>query len=504
MKKTNLFGALVLLVGIPLIAACDLINSSTSDSTDSNSTNTSQSSSSDSSSSSSSSIDSSSSSSSADSSTSSSTVTSSINPDDIEPGDVYYATFSHTFTASDVQRSGGTTDEINGLVFDYSEFAYLANASGGSGLHIGSGNNPQTTPWTLSTSLPYGTYVLGWSIEVSNGSGGGGIASAEFGDYSYSERFSSYSETTTISDSDLNVASDSFSLTLQSTARSAIYFYNLTIELYNEYGLLEGITSDAIEPSDPVTPGEGNIPSTNYELTDRDTYYADVNLTLEGDALVEELRDLISNMTSLTYGSARYTLQYIDEDLTYTGYERGIWDGDLIVADWGDNLWQREHVWPQSHLNMGDDEASESYTGVASDLHNLRVACSSSNNYHSNKYYANENSSTYFDPSDLEGRLSGVHLYEGDSRGDAARILFYMAVRYDYLELSDNLDTDSEDPDSNYHYSNGLLSVLLDWDRLDPVDDFEIQRNNRIYEYQGNRNPFIDYYDQNLAEAIWG
>lgn len=39
------------------------------------------------------------------------------------------------------------------------------------------------------------------------------------------------------------------------------------------------------------------------------------------------------------------------------------------------------------------------------------------------------------------------------------------------------------------------------WHEEDPVDEFEIQRNNRIYEYQGNRNPFIDYAD--LATILY-
>lgn len=61
-----------------------------------------------------------------------------------------------------------------------------------------------------------------------------------------------------------------------------------------------------------------------------------------------------------------------------------------------------------------------------------------------------------------------------------------MALRYDFLSLADDIYNASET-------SMGKLSVLLRWNELDPVDDFEIQRNNRIYEFQGNRNPFIDY-----------
>ena len=59
-----------------------------------------------------------------------------------------------------------------------------------------------------------------------------------------------------------------------------------------------------------------------------------------------------------------------------------------------------------------------------------------------------------------------------------------MYVCYDFLSLNDN-------PTGNN--DTGLLSSLLSWNELDPVDAFEIQRNNRVYAYQGNRNPFVDY-----------
>ena len=69
-----------------------------------------------------------------------------------------------------------------------------------------------------------------------------------------------------------------------------------------------------------------------------------------------------------------------------------------------------------------------------------------------------------------------------------------MALRYTFLQLID--ETDSTDS-----VSMGKLSTLLKWNEEDPVDAFETQRNNRIYEYQGNRNPFIDY--PQLADHIY-
>ena len=91
-------------------------------------------------------------------------------------------------------------------------------------------------------------------------------------------------------------------------------------------------------------------------------------------------------------------------------------------------------------------------------------------------------------------------------RGDVARALFYMDVRY---EGGTHGITDAAEPDLILTDSNGLivsdtsenksvaymgmLSVLLEWHEADPVDDVERARNDTVYSYQGNRNPFIDH-----------
>jgi len=81
-----------------------------------------------------------------------------------------------------------------------------------------------------------------------------------------------------------------------------------------------------------------------------------------------------------------------------------------------------------------------------------------------------------------------------------------MVVRYDPgydhnnnsfdLELVDYTTPNNNDP------ILGKLSSLIQWHNDDPVDDFEINRNEIIYEYQENRNPFIDH--PNLVNFIWG
>tara|TARA_X000000950_G_C13522501_1_gene500233 strand:- start:58 stop:471 length:414 start_codon:yes stop_codon:yes gene_type:complete len=91
-----------------------------------------------------------------------------------------------------------------------------------------------------------------------------------------------------------------------------------------------------------------------------------------------------------------------------------------------------------------------------------------------------------------------------EDKGDVARILFYMAIRYEGdttgerdLELLDN--TQAWHSKSPYH---GVKQTLLEWHVQDPVDDFERNRNNAIYQFQHNRNPFIDHPE--LVAYIWG
>jgi endonuclease I len=117
---------------------------------------------------------------------------------------------------------------------------------------------------------------------------------------------------------------------------------------------------------------------------------------------------------------------------------------------------------------------------MSADLHNLKPADPSENSSRSNKYYDYLTSSVAYEPPD-------------EVKGDVARILFYMMIRYEILELVDTEPTT---------YQMGLLGVLLEWNDLDPVDDFERNRNEVIYANQGNRNPFIDY--DHFVELIFG
>ncbi|MDD4000097.1 MAG: endonuclease [Bacilli bacterium] len=251
--------------------------------------------------------------------------------------------------------------------------------------------------------------------------------------------------------------------------------------------------TDPKDPTDPVDPGI-TLPA-----------YYDGFEGLEGVVLKAFLHDLIDDHTVKSYAYAKEALLETDKDpnnpnnfiLFYTG--RSV-PRTHPVGSSGD-YWNREHVWAKSH---GDFEN----TIANSDLHNLRPTDASVNGVRGNldfdeggnkviDTYGEGSSFCYVDSDSFEPR--------NEVKGDVARILFYMAVRYEGdkgsepdLELNDRVNN-GKTSDIGYL---GKLSILLIWNLEDPVDDFERNRNEVIYGIQGNRNPFIDY--PGFAQMIWG
>lgn len=215
-----------------------------------------------------------------------------------------------------------------------------------------------------------------------------------------------------------------------------------------------------------------------------DGIYSDVQ-GLFGEALLEALREIITeDMTLQTYDSARQILEIADRDPLNQENVLLIYNRDSVHGVWDSTTWHREHVWPNSRL--GISRVGGSQRNIGSDLHNLRAINPGVNSSRSNKVFDWTTTSDTF--------------YPGEDRGDVARIYFYMVTAWDHLSLSDELI----DPTTTYELEgaiHGFESVLIDFHYDDAVDDFERQRNDVIYDYQQNRNPFIDY--PHLVELIW-
>lgn len=214
-------------------------------------------------------------------------------------------------------------------------------------------------------------------------------------------------------------------------------------------------------------------------------YYASLN-GLTGNAFKTELTNILVNTHRrlISYDEARFVLEMSDivtnGDKTYLD---GIYSGHEIVRYWdGGTTWAREHVWPNSRLAM--DRVTGSNKNQASDVHNLRAIDPRVNSSRSNRYFMEATS---------YGLVGTTAYYPGDNyKGDVARILFYMVARYpDILTLRDDNIIDSAYTSEGAVM--GVLSLLIKWHEEDPVSPFEINRNNVIYSFQGNRNPFIDF-----------
>lgn len=92
-------------------------------------------------------------------------------------------------------------------------------------------------------------------------------------------------------------------------------------------------------------------------------------------------------------------------------------------------------------------------------------------------------------------------------KGDIARCLLYFATRYEdkmdeFYASASVQSKDMFDGSINQVFSPTFLNILLQWNYNDPVSIKETKRNNAIYSYQGNRNPYID--NNSYVTSIWG
>ena len=166
------------------------------------------------------------------------------------------------------------------------------------------------------------------------------------------------------------------------------------------------------------------------------------------------------------------------------------------------STWNREHVWPKSH---GVGSSGTDYT----DVHHLFPADWGINSIRSNRFFDDcIDEEVCKIPDELTGTndapLYGAGVFQPPStvRGDIARALFYMDLRYSHLHLTD-CPSQEETTENESNNQMAYLSVLLEWHALDPPSISERSRNDRVCSrWQGNRNPFVDYPD--LVNTIYG
>lgn len=261
----------------------------------------------------------------------------------------------------------------------------------------------------------------------------------------------------------------------------------------------------------------GNIPSPIVVVSDNATisnkdiewvstiplnYYQGTE-NLSGDELKKALYDIIKGHVEYVYTSTDVDVWDILKET-----DRSANSPNQVVLLYTNRLrnaeeeyangrgWTREHVWAKSHGGFGTSK------GAGTDVHSLRPVDSSVNSTRNNKDFDN-GGIEYIDGDFATGCKRDSDSWEpNDSeKGDVARMLFYMAVRYEGengeldLELTDYVNTYPEP-------LHGKLSVLIQWHIDDQVDDWEHRRNDIIYyDFQHNRNPFIDHPE--FVNMIW-
>ncbi|WP_243389533.1 endonuclease [Flavobacterium cyanobacteriorum] len=243
-------------------------------------------------------------------------------------------------------------------------------------------------------------------------------------------------------------------------------------------------------------------------------YYNGFNFNQAGTALRNALAAKITDthVNQLTYQQAENAIMIVDRDpadgtntnlLLIYGFSSSLCPASTAddaehrrrnknFDDDGSNnpcLWNREHTYPRA-LGIPDLGTS----GPGADVHHLR-ACDKKRN-------ANRDNDKFTDGSGNSGPV-GSAWYPGDEwKGDIARMMMYMYLRYGNQCLPKNVAVGSvvaSDPN--------MPAILLQWNADDPVSQYEDNRNTYLGNLansfaQGNRNPFID--NPYLATLIWG
>ena len=215
----------------------------------------------------------------------------------------------------------------------------------------------------------------------------------------------------------------------------------------------------------------------------QESYYDDVNLNLTGISLKEALATKIitTHTNNLSYTPGIWNAVMVtdmnpidnSEVLLIYGFEDGSDSNstndrerninDNCTSSSCTGLWNREHVYPNSLANPNLNDGGTDGPPYA-DAHNLRPCDSQRNSSRGNK--------KFIEGSGNSG-ATGTGWYPGDEwKGDVARIIMYMYLRYDDRTLPSNvgIGSSSNTPDN-------MIDLFLQWNADDPVSDIEKQRN---------------------------
>ena len=256
-----------------------------------------------------------------------------------------------------------------------------------------------------------------------------------------------------------------------------------------------------------------------YEIVDRDWKLSPAS-EIEGyNSATKTITGYVYGKSTSSKGSNPYIhALYVDRNVEN---QMTAWSNHDQTM-WGIN---QEHIWAKS---QGFNESGAG--GARGDIMHLWAADGKTNNLHNDHTFGYvDKTKSYSTPNGIsyaQNNYLGVSKTFGtgkvfepqdSDKGDIARALFYMAARYNNFDGDTNIDSDNPnlrltnitEEKSAYTSSTtvvgeyGVIKDLLEWNKLDPVDEFELHRNNLCYNnYTNNRNPFIDFPE--WADYIWG
>lgn len=241
---------------------------------------------------------------------------------------------------------------------------------------------------------------------------------------------------------------------------------------------------------------EANMAYSDY-IAKQNAYYtgrysADSLLSLKGDELFARLNELMGqtiNMSGKSYNTLRSAYVVVDRDLNNAANIIGYYDGRSMNGTWDSgNTYNREHTWPQS---KGADKGIP----MGYDMQSVRPTSTAVNGDRGNTPYGK--SSGYYDPDDVKiNNPDYKSSNNGSYRGDAARIILY-----DYIVYGERAGHQNQMYNGNAQLLSKLgtdgvfesVNVMVEWSEADSVSLTEMVRNDGAQDYQGNRNPFIDF-----------
>ncbi len=235
----------------------------------------------------------------------------------------------------------------------------------------------------------------------------------------------------------------------------------------------------------------------NWHYGDLTNYYNQTDLDVYYDHTASNTTILLDIYSEIPTGPDAY--EYTTANITGSSGAEGLG-------------WNREHMMPQSTFYSNYPMYSDLFYVIPADA---RI-----NQLRSNYPYGMVGSTIFytFTNSSRIGNcaISGVaytgRVYEpiNEFKGDVARSLLYFAVRYEGKLGTFNFnnstnpasDTNPLDGTEERSFDPAYVAMLLQWHQQDPVSQREIDRNNKVYNIQKNRNPFID--NPSWVNLIWG